>query len=71
MSYSKKDIIEKRILLRKQNAQVYPNRKQIKVTCACGRTVNIMHAYKCYFCRLWICWTCAGFHFRIRKSEIR
>lgn len=69
MPYNKKDIEEKRILLRRQNAEVFPNRFMIMLTCICGRKINIMHAYKCYFCRLWLCWTCAGYHFK--KKQIR
>jgi len=55
MPYPLAEIEEKRASLRKQNAQIYPHRKNVKVTCICGRTVSIMHAYKCYFCRLWFC----------------
>jgi lysyl-tRNA synthetase class I len=38
----------------------------IKVTCAsCGKQVNICdHAYKCFYCGLWFCWTCSKEHFK-------
>ena len=58
----------KQALLRSQNAEVRLARP-CTVTCICKKTVPIEHAYRCYFCRLWFCWTCAGHHFK--KPEIR
>ena len=59
------EIKEKRVLLRKQNAEILPEGKQVKLICGgCGKIISLFHAYKCYFCRLWFCWTCAGHHFK-------
>lgn len=69
MPYSKKIIEEKRVLLRRQNAEVRKFSENVYVTCVCGRFIRIIHAYRCYYCRLWFCWTCAGYHFK--KPEIR
>ncbi len=68
MSY-KDDVRNKRILLRKQQREILPDGNQIMLTCECGKRLSIFHAYKCYFCRLWMCWTCAGYHFK--KKDIR
>lgn len=64
MSYAK-DVKEKRALLKRQNAEL--GGTELAVTCVCKKVVPIAHAYRCYFCRLWFCWTCAGYHFKERN----
>ncbi len=68
MHYSKKDVKEKQDKLRAQNTELYQHRK-IKITCAggCKRKINIIYAYRCFFCRLWFCKTCSKPHFTKEK----
>lgn len=68
MPHSKKDIKKKRNTLRVQNAELRPHRG-VKITCAgCKRKVNVIYAYRCFFCRLWFCKTCSKLHFT--KEEL-
>lgn len=65
------EVKEKRVALRKQNREVRTGTiNGAKITCGgCGKLILLVHTYKCYFCRLWFCWTCAGHHFK--KPSIR
>ena len=61
---------EKRKLLTKQKLEVNLGTLNSKVTCAwCRRRVLIRQAYRCYYCRLYFCWTCSKLHFT--KPDIR
>ena len=61
---------EKRRILRKQRLEVDLGTMKSRVTCAwCHRRVQIQHAYRCFFCRLWFCWKCSKLHFT--KPDIR
>ncbi len=61
---------EKRNFLRKQKFQVQLGVMNAKVTCAgCGRDVLLRTAYRCFYCRLYFCWTCSKWHFT--KPDIR
>lgn len=43
----------------------------VHLRCPCGRVVKLVHMYRCYVCRVWLCWTCAGYHFGYEKGSIR
>lgn len=36
-----------------------------RVTCECGESIAVMHAYKCFYCGFWFCPACARLHFAI------
>lgn len=36
-----------------------------RVTCECGESIAVMHAYKCFYCGFWFCPACARIHFAI------
>ena len=38
------------------------------VTCECGRIVRLTMAYKCFYCGLWFCHTCARKHFAVPEE---
>ena len=41
-----------------------------RVTCGCGRSIPVRFAYRCFFCGIWFCRTCAEAHFGERPQHI-
>ncbi len=67
MTLKEKELKEKRRKLREQLVQLrYCDHE---VTCGCGKTVPVTAAYKCFYCGLWFCPTCAKDHFAEHDLE--
>ena len=53
---------KKRAVVARQGREVL---NTLKVTCACGRTVGILMAFRCFYCGEWFCIPCAREHFSV------
>ena len=56
----------KRVLTRRQIESV---RLGEYVPCPCGRKIDLSAAYKCLFCGVWFCRTCAERHFGPQRGR--
>ncbi len=51
--------------------QLYEFRRDGTVTCPdCGRSPIIREAYRCVYCGVWFCRTCAQIHFGMRVPKV-
>ncbi len=57
------EIIEKRVRLRRQLEEVWQFRDRAKLYCECGAHISLLDAFKCFYCHIWFCRTCAKKHF--------
>ena len=63
------EVEAKRVILRKQRMGIIeqggfdPNRKLVWVECPCGQRLALCQAFKCLYCGLTFCKTCAEVHF--------
>ena len=49
--------------------QHYNDPRCARVTCHCGERVPLFAAYKCFFCKAWLCKECAEVHFATEEDE--
>lgn len=42
-----------------------------RIVCPCGRDRAIEHSYKCLYCGVWFCESCAEEHFGETRSDYR
>jgi hypothetical protein len=40
----------------------------VKVTCTCGKNISLRYAYKCLYCGIFFCKSCAKNHFGDNKD---
>ena len=40
--------------------------KHLKIRCSCGAFVPWRHMYRCLYCKIWLCKTCAQLHYGYR-----
>jgi len=59
-------IPDKRAAYKKQYKQI--RGKCPDVTCVCGKTINMHYAYRCLYCGIYFCETCAKAHFGQEKD---
>lgn len=60
---SKEDIEKKRVIVFNQQKEIIAQGKYEQVTCPCGWKLPSRLAYRCYFCGVFLCPSCAGKHF--------
>jgi hypothetical protein len=56
------DIISKRVAVRKQRDELQ-KQHLVWVTCPCGKKIALKMAFRCWFCGITFCDTCAKEHF--------
>jgi hypothetical protein len=49
--------------------QHYDDPRRIQIVCHCGKKVPLFTAYKCFFCKVWLCKDCAEVHFATEEDE--
>lgn len=54
----------------KQLRKIPPFVGNIKITCPCSNRIKIYYAYKCFFCKIWFCESCAKEHFKKGGSDV-
>jgi hypothetical protein len=62
------ELEEKRAAYRKQAKEIFDQvgvdlENMLWVTCPCGSRIGLSHAYRCFFCGVRFCETCAAIHF--------
>ena len=57
-------VVTTRSLVSKQCREIHG----VTVTCSCGKTVRLAMAFRCYFCGVWFCPTCAKEHFGVPEG---
>lgn len=60
---SQDDIERKRTIVLNQQMEIIGQGTVEKVTCVCGFKLPTRLAYRCYFCGIFLCQTCAANHF--------
>jgi hypothetical protein len=62
------DVLDKRMLIRRQLDAVTGG---YAIECICGRHFAMTRMYRCLYCGVWFCATCAEVHFGQTRAEYR
>lgn len=61
-------VLDKRTLIREQLDAIGTG---TNLKCACGKNFPVVRMYRCLYCGVWFCVTCAELHFGQTRAEYR
>jgi len=66
---------QERICLRKQIELILDQERikvpmqHVRIRCGCGKLINWQYMFRCLYCGVWFCKTCAEEHYGMRVPE--